>query len=171
MGLNNKVIEKTILLYKSEIQKCNQRINELKLQLNDVEKEKSELQENLHQFHSLDKLENDLIITVDPDEKLEPAPINFAGRSWWEKISNYLKSYKKVMSSAELTDAILKIETERDRRSTISSISGTISIKIKEGLADRVIKHGENYVGLIEWFDENGNLRDEYNKLTRKKRG
>lgn len=108
-----------------------------------------------------------------PDSSvLEKSPITKVFKqswSWSLKIKFILEITGHCLTTREIVNELVKIDNSLDN--PLKSISSTISVKVGEGIMfDRYLvadetntspNQGTYYNGLKEWFDEEGNLKEE----------
>lgn len=83
--------------------------------------------------------------------------------SWTSKIIYVLETNKKCQTTRQILELIKQLEPDLNDRQSLSSISGTISTKVKEdNLLDRYKDGTEFYMGLKEWFHSKGRVKDEF---------
>lgn len=82
--------------------------------------------------------------------------------SWIKKIRYALKENGKCLKSGQIIHFVKQFEPNNNKIS--GAVSGTIKVKIDAGVDINRYKTegGEYYVGLKEWFDEKGNILEEY---------
>jgi hypothetical protein len=126
-------------------------------------KEKKELAEKLT-GEKIDIGNINNIITEDIKSNL---PKDYKSWSIVEKISLVLIQNKRCLTTRQIVERLNKLESI-EKPNFYGTVSGIITNKIqKEKLFNRYIpyKGKEYYVGLKDWFDENGNIHEEYKAI------
>lgn len=92
--------------------------------------------------------------------------------TWRQAAKLVLEEENELLPTSEILEKIEikypSLTEGKERRSTISSLSGTLSMAIDKEQLSRFEKPEENYYGLNEWF-EDGFPKEEYlNKINKR---
>ncbi len=112
-------------------------------------------------LRSIDKVETPSTNAVPIIEGLKEVSTN--QKTWIQRIVDEIVEVNHVLSSGEIINRILIKDSSISREKAQSSISATISLKVSKGqVLNRKLIGGDYYIGLIEWFDSNDNIIEEY---------
>jgi hypothetical protein len=123
-------------------------------------------QEILALLNQLNTTQNTSNPAKNLDNSQENDPNYHVNWSWFSKINYVLSKAQKVMTNREIFEELIKYEPvmEDFEQTAISSISGTVNVKIGSFLQRIKLYEGSGYyIGLSDWFNSNGNLKDKYN--------
>ncbi len=84
--------------------------------------------------------------------------------NWARKVKYVLEMTGKCMTTREIIEEIKELEPSLTE-DPMASVSGTISGKVRLGVMFnryRPYEGSEQYVGLTKWFDQFGNVYDQY---------
>lgn len=102
---------------------------------------------------------------LEPERKTVKIPNSLDYRkswSWSAKIRYVLRNHGSCLTSRQIVEKLQELEPELDDKA-INNVSGSISSKISKNIVFNRYKPyegSENYIGLREWFTEDGKLFD-----------
>jgi hypothetical protein len=129
--------------------------------INDLQKQVSEARELLQKLNGDSLYRTKLVSEKNVEIQL---PKNYHLWSVAQKIKYVLNQTNYCLTARQIVDSLKQFELD-DKSTFYGTVSGTISNKINKKILFnryREIEGGDFYNGLIEWFDENGNVLEQY---------
>jgi hypothetical protein len=136
--LSDEQIEELITFFKAKIDSLNKQKFEIEVEISNQKKLISNLSGNYQEI----------------ENKMRRTNI-----TWRQAAINVLEEKNELLPTSEILEEIElkypRLTEGKERRSSISSLSGTLSMAIDKEQLSRFEKPDENYYGLNEWFSKN----------------